>query len=161
MRDGVKLQLSGERDFALWSDRRDAYVEFLSSLEAVSAGIVHAQALASTHIEGLANASTGDIGVAREEINGQVKTLLLSRSKMRMSVGNGEFQEAGVLVTKTQLVVSRLDRWVDAALAHAAGDEVHWASLLEGIRELRDAIDAWAIAAQHQLRASGDVVGTP
>ncbi|MFD6629143.1 MULTISPECIES: hypothetical protein [Streptomyces] len=149
---GVKLQLSGEREFALWTDRRDAYAAFHSSLEALRRSVGHAAGLTAAHLEGLPPPVAESYADARAQTNERFMELLSRESTLRLSVDSPESDRAGELTSLAQVAVGQLDDWVDAALSHRPSEEVQWRELQSMMARLEQGAAEWAKNARDRLQ---------
>lgn len=149
---GVKLQLSGERDFALWTDRRDAYAAFHSSLEAVRMSVVHVRDLTVAHVEGSSPPVAESYSDARGHVNERFKELLSRKSTLQLSVDSPEVDIAGLLTITAQTAVWQLDDWVDAALGHEGTEDARYRALVTAMDGLERGAAQWAKDARSRLQ---------
>ncbi|MFJ2752693.1 hypothetical protein [Streptomyces sp. NPDC087297] len=156
--DGVKLQLTGEREFALWSAKRDAYASFLAAAETFRVSLNHAIRLTSMYLEeglGTGKAATE----ADAELRQSHKALLLSQSSLRLSIDAAESATVDALTSLATETLEVYGDWVDALAERQGRDQRAWDALKEKKVGLTEAVSDWALAAQSTLAAAAGAPG--
>ncbi|MFF3377782.1 hypothetical protein ACFYXF_33105 [Streptomyces sp. NPDC002680] len=151
---GVELQLAGERDFALWTGKRDAYSTFLAAVEDVSIALDRARSLAGLYLEagiGAGRAATA----AGQELRQKHKDLLFRQSALRLSVDGSRADDAEALVKIASAGVQDFEDWTDALNPHRGDDDAAFTRLRENTRRLKEGIVDWAANARSDLVAGG------
>ncbi|MFD5881048.1 hypothetical protein [Streptomyces yangpuensis] len=157
--EGVQLQLNGEREFALWSAKRDAYASVLAAAEAFRVSFNHATRVTSMYLEerlGSAKAAND----AEAELRQNLQALRLSQSSLRLSLNATESARVDDLTALATKVFEGFGDWTDALQQHQ-GDERAWARLKENHEQFSTSIHDWAEAAQSALAATSGVGGGP
>jgi hypothetical protein len=151
--EGVKLQLSGERDLALWADRRDAYASFLAAVDEVRIALKHAVRAVGLYLEeglGSGQAATE----AHEELKQRYKELLFRQAALRLSVDDPEVAKAWELVGVAGEALENLDGWADALHSHR-DDSAVWGRLTASRERFEAGVTEWAANARARLAESG------
>lgn len=146
---GVRLQLDGHREDALWQARRDAYAQFLNGVENVRMALVHLAAAGPRYFEeGLGRGDAVGEGLTRAQE--QYQGLLLRHSALRLSADDPEVADAERL---SRLAGRLLEDFDDYAGAFPAGDPAPaWRRFDEGLHELRDGVEEWALNARRRVQ---------
>ncbi|MFE0414292.1 hypothetical protein ACWF8U_22500 [Streptomyces olivaceus] len=147
--DGVERQLAGERDFALWSARREAFASFLSTIEHLRVTFNHAVELAEAHyIEGRNTVTQGR--AAWESLEQQHKDLLRALATLRLSVESSDVDEAEALTDLAGSLVKGYDDFVDGLLGSISFDNN---ALFRQEVELKERVAAWATRVGRQVQS--------
>ncbi|MFJ9995209.1 hypothetical protein [Streptomyces werraensis] len=144
----MERQLAGERDFALWSARREAFAAYLSTIEHLRVTFNHAVGLAEAHyVEGRNTAARGQ--EAKEALDQQHKDLLLAQATLHLTVASSEVDEVEALTEMATGLISGYDDFVEHLGGGGHCDEN---ALFARERALKEQVAAWAQRAGHQLQ---------
>ncbi|MEU7727125.1 hypothetical protein AB0B78_18070 [Streptomyces sp. NPDC040724] len=149
---GVRAQLSGQHQAALWQVRRDAYATFLGEIEAVRMGIYHLSSLCAVAIDNLAGVSgtMPDLAGARLELLESFKTLWFRESVLRLAIDPAEAEQAEHLVKLAGRALEHAGVLIEAIFAEHNVGPPH--DRLASSREaLTDGIKEWARTARSNL----------
>ncbi|MFJ9729696.1 hypothetical protein ACIRP3_43990 [Streptomyces sp. NPDC101209] len=147
--EGVKLQLSDQRDFALWTDKRNAYASFLAAAEEVRIALGPPIRLVGAYLEegvGSGQAATE----ARNELHQCYKEFVYRQSALRLSVDDPEVERAWALVSLVGTVLDRFDTWSNTLHDHRDSDDA-WGQFNDSRGRFEADLAAWATAARAQL----------
>ncbi|MFG1665932.1 hypothetical protein [Streptomyces sp. Y7] len=145
----MERQLVGERDFALWAARREAFAAYLSTIEHLRVTFNHAVGLAEAHyVEGRDTAAQGQ--AAKEALHQQHKDLLLAQATLHLTVDISEVDAVETLTDMATRLISGYDDFVEHLGGGGHCDEN---ALFRSERELKEQVGAWAQRAGHQLQA--------
>ncbi|MFJ9099529.1 hypothetical protein ACIRJM_13720 [Streptomyces sp. NPDC102405] len=147
--EGIERQLTGERDFALWSARREALAAFLSTIEHLRVTFNHMVGLAEAHYFENRNNAT-EAQAAREALEQQHKDLRLKLATLRLSVPSSDADEAEVLTELAGSLITGYDDFVDSL---SGGSDFDSNALFRSEVELKERIAAWAQSAGNQVQA--------
>ncbi|MFE7361490.1 hypothetical protein [[Kitasatospora] papulosa] len=148
MVEGVKLQLRGERDSAVWLAKRDASAGFLTAVDLYLSSFIHGQLTVSAHCEQQGAAGDEAAG-AVDAVKQRYKELMLARASLRLSVDGSDLDLAEDLVDDAQQVLELLIGYEEsyrrgANHRHEDRMEVYEVRLREGIQR-------WTRLAQRRL----------
>ncbi|WP_328394561.1 hypothetical protein OHS70_06445 [Streptomyces sp. NBC_00390] len=154
---GVRLQLDGLREDALWQARRDAYAQFLNGVEDVRMALVHLAVAGPRYFEeGMGSGSA--VGEGLTHAREQYRDLLLRHSALRLSADDPEVADAERL---SRLAGRLIEDFDDYAGAFPAGDPTpSWRRFESGMDELRDGVEEWALNARRRVQERR-AVGVP
>ncbi|MFI6606862.1 hypothetical protein [Streptomyces sp. NPDC050507] len=109
MIEGVRLQLRGEREAAVWSSQRDAFAGFLTAIDIFQASVLHAQGVIVQHFQdqtATGEEATSAVAAAKQHY----KELLLARASMLLSVSAEDADETEDL---KDLAYEFLERFIE------------------------------------------------
>lgn len=145
--EGIERQLAGDREFALWSARREAFAAFLSTIEHLRVTFNHAVGLVEAHyVEGRDNAS--EERATKEALLQQHNDLRLTLATLRLSVDSGDVDEAEVLTDLASQLITAYDDYVDSF----SGGRFDSSAFFRSEVELKERIAAWATTAGHRVQ---------
>ncbi|MFE6817088.1 hypothetical protein [Streptomyces sp. NPDC057677] len=151
--EGVKLQLSGQRDHELWVDQRDAYASFLAGIDDIRTriNIVASAAVAECRDQVPPHGETYNDAVSR--LDGQLTSILGVLSKLRLSIDAAEAESADQLTMQARFAKNAVVTWAarlrDQHPADVAAEQDRMVAM---IGELDAGISSWTEKAREQLR---------
>ncbi|MFF3686198.1 hypothetical protein [Streptomyces sp. NPDC002187] len=146
---GVRLQLDGLREDALWQARRDAYAQFLCGVENVRMALVHLAVAGPRYFEERTGSGSA-VGEGLTHAREQYQDLLLRHSALRLSADDPEVADAERL---SRLACRLIEDFDDYAGAFPADDPTpSWRRFESGMDELRDGVEEWALNARRRVQ---------
>ncbi|RKN07413.1 hypothetical protein [Streptomyces radicis] len=151
MLDGVRVQLAGQRQYAVWQARYDAYLAFLVAMDDVRRAIGDVRRIEELRFRG--SGSGQGLGEARRDLDGFIDALQLRRSTLGLTLDGAEVDRAERIQATAHHAVARLDAWLLAARV----EELDYADALRALDERTAALGAdlraWTDGARRQLES--------
>lgn len=152
---GVREQLSGQRQEAVWQIRREASAAFLTQLGTVRMGFASLYGLCRVGIDvlGGADGRMPDLAEPHEELMEAIKALWLRESALRLAVDSTEAAQAERLTRLAQQAMVHMNELINGL--YGDGDVVTPQTQLQScVSELRDGIGQWAENARQSLNSA-------
>lgn len=149
---GVRLQLQGERDAAIWTAKRNACTGFVAAVDHFRSSVIHDVGEVSRHFED--NSVTADQAAAVvDETKQRYKRVLAAQAALRLSVDSDDVDTAESLVNLGDRYLYTFFSYSDSsAYLDWRGELFERLDRLE--QELDTATRAWTQKARHNLAAS-------
>lgn len=150
---GVREQISGQHQAALWQVRREAYATYLGQIQAVYMGILHLTSLCMVAIDQLGGVpgETPNLAEPRQQLLDRFTDLYFRESALHLAVDEAEAEQAEALRRLAGRAVEDVGELVEAIYTdHNVGppqdaSEISREELARGIKE-------WAANARSKLR---------
>ncbi|MFD7110993.1 hypothetical protein ACFWAF_12440 [Streptomyces microflavus] len=151
--EGVRLQLQGEREAAVWSSQRDAFAGFLTAIDLFQASVLHAQGVIEQHFQ-QQTATGNEATSANEAAKQRYRELLLARASMRLSVSG---EDADTAEDLTELATEFLNKFVEFSAhpqQHLGYDTPLYLQMERCEVQLRQGVERWTRRARARLLGS-------
>ncbi|WP_405459731.1 hypothetical protein OG786_21000 [Streptomyces sp. NBC_00101] len=150
MVEGVKLQLRGERESAIWLAQRDASAGFLTAIDLFQTSVVHAQGVISQHFL-QQTATQEEVASAATTAKQHYRELLLARAAMRLSVSGDDADAAEDLTDDATEFLDKFLEYCADPRPHLGYNTPLFLRLERCEVKLREGVNDWTLRARQRL----------